>query len=113
MIWPIYWADNIWVGVTVENAVTLHRITTLQECRGPIKFISAEPLLSSLDGLDLNCINWVIVGGESGPGARPMKHQCVIDIRDKCVSSNVPLHFKQWGGINKKVTGRILRRYQR
>jgi protein gp37 len=102
------WAENIWMGVSVENHVYTNRIEHLRQTDAAIKFLSLEPLLGPLDGLRLDEINWVIVGGESGPGARPMKPEWVTSIRDQCVEANVPFFFKQWGGVWKKKFGREL-----
>lgn len=102
------WTENIWMGVSVEDARVLSRIDDLRQCSAAIKFLSLEPLLGPLPKLNLTGIDWVIVGGESGRKARPIKEQWVIDIRDQCMEANVPFFFKQWGGINKKVSGRLL-----
>ncbi len=102
------WTDNIWAGVTVENSAYLDRIEHLQSSKATIKFLSLEPLLGPITKLSLAGIDWVIVGGESGPGARPMKPEWVTSIRDTCLADNVPFFFKQWGGINKKKAGRLL-----
>jgi protein gp37 len=102
------WADHIWMGVTVENTDCRDRISDLRQTGAAIKFLSLEPLLGALPGLDLAGIDWVIAGGESGPGARPMDPNWVTDIRDQCVEASVPFFFKQWGGTNKKKAGRIL-----
>ena len=102
------WAPHIWMGVTVENADYKHRIHDLQSTHAHLKFLSLEPLLGSLGRLPLKGIGWVIVGGESGPGARPMEPAWVLDIRDQCQRAVVPFFFKQWGGVNKKKAGRIL-----
>ena len=102
------WNDNIWMGVTVENAKYVSRIDNLRSTGAKIKFVSFEPLLSEITELDLTKIDWAIVGGESGPGARPMKEEWVLDIRQQCYESDVPFFFKQWGGTNKKKAGRIL-----
>ena len=102
------WTPNVWMGVTVEHRANVDRIEHLRRCHAHTKFLSLEPLLSAVPGLGLNGIDWVIVGGESGPGARPMKPQWVRDIRDLCSDAQVPFFFKQWGGVNKKKTGRIL-----
>jgi protein gp37 len=99
------WPDNVWMGVTVENADYTHRIDHLRQTGAAVKFISFEPLLSPIPDIDLTGIDWTIVGGESGPGARPMPRDWVIDIRDQC-AAEVPFFFKQWGGINKKAAGR-------
>lgn len=102
------WAENIWMGVTVENAGVAGRIDCLRECGAATKFLSLEPLLGPLPDLELSGIDWVIAGGESGPGARPMQAAWVEDIRDQCLSADVPFFFKQWGGVNKKKAGRLL-----
>ncbi|MBI5191249.1 MAG: phage Gp37/Gp68 family protein [Nitrospirae bacterium] len=102
------WPDNVSMGVTVESADYLHRIDHLRGTGAKVKFLSLEPLLGHLSGLDLTGIDWVIVGGESGPGARPMNPEWVRKIRDKCVAAGVPFFFKQWGGVRKKTAGRIL-----
>ncbi len=102
------WQKNIWMGVTVESDEYKYRIDYLRDISAHIKFLSLEPLLSDIGELDLNEIGWVIVGGESGPGARPMKIEWVRNIREQCLAQNVPFFFKQWGGINKKKTGRLL-----
>lgn len=96
------------MGVSVESDGYRDRIDRLRETDARIKFLSLEPLLGPLPDLDLTDIDWVIVGGESGPGARPMDPDWVRDIRDQCQASGVPLHFKQWGGVRKKETGRVL-----
>jgi protein gp37 len=102
------WSSNIWMGVTVESLPYVSRINDLRNCRAAIKFISAEPLLSSIAPLDLEGIDWVIVGGESGSGARPMNSEWVKEIQRDCNNQRVPFFFKQWGGFNKKKTGRRL-----
>jgi len=102
------WADNLWMGVTVEDSRCAFRMDHLRETRSAIKFISMEPLLEPLKELNLRGIDWVIVGGESGPGARPLSKKWVMDIKEKCQTSNVPFFFKQWGGVNKKKSGRLL-----
>ncbi len=102
------WPANIWMGVTVENADCLNRIDALRTVPAAVRFLSLEPLLGPLHGLDLEGIGWVIVGGESGPGARPMCEEWATDIRDQCKESNVPFFFKQWGGVRKKAAGREL-----
>jgi protein gp37 len=102
------WPPNVWMGVSVENNHYQYRIDDLRKTKAFIKFISIEPLLGSLRNLDLSCINWVIVGGESGPYARPMQESWVLEIRDQCNASNVPFFFKQWGGVRKKQAGRLL-----
>lgn len=102
------WNDNIWMGVTVESAKYIGRIENLRQTGAKIKFVSFEPLLSEITDLDLRGINWAIVGGESGPGARPMEEEWVLEIRQQCSENNVPFFFKQWGGTNKKKNGRVL-----
>ena len=102
------WQPHIWMGVSVETQKYDYRIDHLRATGAHIKFLSLEPLLGPLKNLDLSDIDWAIVGGESGPGARPMKVNWVTDLRDQCASANVPFFFKQWGGVNKKKTGRLL-----
>lgn len=104
----ISWPENVWVGVSVENIDVLFRIHDLLETNSTTKFLSLEPLLGPIPKLPLDGVDWVIVGGESGPGARPMNKEWVQDIRDQCKSSNTPFFFKQWGGFNKKKNGRKL-----
>jgi protein gp37 len=104
----INWAPHIWMGVSVENSDYAWRIDYLRRTNAHVKFLSIEPLLGPIRKLKLHGINWVIVGGESGPGARPMEKEWVIDIRDQCVRSDVAFFFKQWGGVFKKRTGREL-----
>lgn len=104
----LHWAPNIWMGVTVESEKYIHRIDCLRRTDAKIKFLSLEPLLSPLRELKLEKIDWVITGGESGPGARAMESSWVEDIRDQCVGKDVPFFFKQWGGVNKKRAGRLL-----
>lgn len=104
----IEWAPNIWMGVSIENEKYLGRANQLRETRAQVKFLSLEPLLGPLRGLDLRGIDWVIVGGESGPGARPMLVAWVTEIRDRCRDARVPFFFKQWGGPRKNRTGRLL-----
>jgi protein gp37 len=102
------WAPNIWMGVSVENSAYLGRIKHLVQSDAHVKFLSLEPLLGPLDRLNLANIDWVIAGGESGPGARAMEVEWVRSIRDQCVRAGVAFHFKQWGGVNKKKAGRVL-----
>lgn len=104
----IDWPGNVWMGVSVENQETVHRIQHLVKTQARIKFLSLEPLLGPLPNLLLEDIDWVIVGGESGPRSRPIETQWVSEIRDQCLAAKAPFFFKQWGGINKKKTGRIL-----
>jgi protein gp37 len=102
------WCPNIWMGVSVENNEYAWRTDCLRHTDAQTKFLSLEPLLGPIPDLDLTSINWVIVGGESGPGARPVDAEWVRDIRDRCVAARVPFFFKQWGGKNKKKSGRVL-----
>lgn len=104
----IDWPSNVWMGVSVENQDYKYRIDLLRQTHAKIKFLSLEPLLGPLPRLNLKAINWVIVGGESGPGARPLLEEWVIDIRDQCKAKRVPFFFKQWGGVQKKRAGRLL-----
>jgi protein gp37 len=97
-----------WLGVSVENEDFEWRIDCLRRTGAAVKFLSLEPLLGPLDNLNLTNIDWAIAGGESGPGARPMDVEWVRSIRDQCNAANVAFHFKQWGGVNKKKTGRVL-----
>ena len=102
------WAPNIWMGVSVESQKYVHRIDDLRKTGAKVKFLSLEPLLGPLKSLNLKSIDWAIVGGESGYGFRPVKEEWVLDIRTQCDSAGVPFFFKQWGGFNKKKTGRLL-----
>jgi protein gp37 len=102
------WPENVWMGVTVENADCAFRIQHLRGVNAAVRFLSLEPLLSPIPEMDLTGIDWVIVGGESGPGARPMNAEWVRDVRSQCREANVPFFFKQWGGSNKKKAGRLL-----
>jgi protein gp37 len=102
------WGPQIWMGVSVENEDYLERIDHLRRTGAHVKFLSLEPLLGPLRKLKLRGIDWVIVGGESGPGARPVDSAWVTDIRDQCVSGGVAFFFKQWGGVQKKKAGREL-----
>ncbi|WP_218081600.1 DUF5131 family protein [Anthocerotibacter panamensis] len=102
------WMPHIWMGVSVETSRYTYRIDHLRQTGAHIKFLSLEPLLGPLPNLDLTDINWAIVGGESGPGARPMEEAWVIDIQKQCEAVAVDFFFKQWGGVNKKKTGREL-----
>jgi len=104
----IGWPGNVWMGVTVENNECAFRVDHLRKTGARVKFLSLEPLLGPLPDLDLQGIDWTIVGGESGPGARPMAEEWVLGIRDRCISAGVPFFFKQWGGVNKKRNGRKL-----
>jgi protein gp37 len=104
----IRWTPNIWAGVTVENADYVHRIEDLCQTGAHVKFLSLEPLLGPIPDLNLKGIDWVIVGGETGPGARPLQPQWARDLRDQCVQSNVSFFFKQWGGFGNKRHERLL-----
>ena len=104
----IKWPENVWMGVSVENNDYRFRIEHLRRSKANVKFLSCEPLLGPLTDLNLDKIDWVIVGGESGPKARLMKPSWVSDIRDQCLNQEVPFFFKQWGGTNKKKNGRKL-----
>jgi protein gp37 len=104
----IDWPDNVWMGVSVENQAHAFRVDHLRRTGACIKFLSLEPLIGAINDLDLSGIDWVIVGGESGPRCRPMEKDWVLTLRDLCVRENVPFFFKQWGGVNKKKTGREL-----
>lgn len=102
------WPKNVWMGVTVENRECLSRLVQLRKVPAAVRFVSLEPLLGPLGKVDFAGIQWAIVGGESGPGARPMKVEWVTEIRDQCVRQDVAFFFKQWGGANKKKAGRTL-----
>jgi len=102
------WGPQIWMGVSVENEDYLDRIDHLRKTGAYVKFLSLEPLLGPLGKMNLRGIDWAIVGGESGPGARPMDPAWVADIRDQCLEAGVAFFFKQWGGVQKKKTGRTL-----
>lgn len=104
----LIWADNIWMGVSLENEKYAYRIDYLRKTGAHVKFLSVEPLIGPVGKLDLRGIDWVIVGGESGPGARPMDPDWVTTIRDQCIKQGVSFFFKQWGGTQKKKTGRTL-----
>lgn len=102
------WPENVWMGVSVEEPKVLNRIDHLREVPAAVRFLSCEPLISALPGMNLTGIDWVIAGGESGPRHRPIESEWVEDIRDQCVSSDVPFFFKQWGGRTPKQNGRDL-----
>lgn len=102
------WTPNIWMGVSVEDSRVLHRVDVLRETNAMTKFLSCEPLIGPLTGLDLTNIDWVIVGGESARKPRPMNQEWVIEIHEKCIAAGVPFFFKQWGGKSKKKNGRLL-----
>ena len=102
------WNDNIWMGVSVETSDYKFRIDHLRQTDAKVKFISFEPLLNDIGDVDLSGIDWVIVGGESGPGARPIKKEWITNIQQLCFDKNISFFFKQWGGVNKKKNGRLL-----
>jgi len=102
------WPSNVWMGVSIETAKYLWRADHLREVPAAVRFLSLEPLLGSLGTIDLSSIHWIIVGGESGPGARPIEADWVREIHKQCRAQDVPLFFKQWGGVQKKRNGRIL-----
>jgi protein gp37 len=104
------WPPNVWMGVSVENRRMMKRIDDLRHVPAAVRFLSVEPLLEELGKIDLEGIHWVIVGGESGPGARPMEEEWVTSIRDQCLKKKVPFFFKQWGGVVKSRQGRVLER---
>jgi protein gp37 len=104
----LVWTDNIWMGVTVETVEYAERIEDLLRTDARVKFLSLEPLLGSLRDVSLQGVDWIIAGGESGPGARPMDAEWVTEIRDQCLDLDIPFFFKQWGGIQKKKAGRVL-----
>jgi protein gp37 len=102
------WPKNVWMGVSVESQDYTFRIDHLRTVPAAVRFLSVEPLLSEITRLPLKGIDWVIVGGESGPKCRPMKAEWAREIRDACLKQEIPFFFKQWGGVRKKSTGRIL-----
>jgi protein gp37 len=102
------WPENVWMGVSVEDARVLHRVSALRQVAAAVRFLSLEPLIGPLDSLPLEGIHWVIVGGESGPKARPMHEEWVTSILHQCRAAHVPFFFKQWGGVRKDLTGRKL-----
>lgn len=102
------WTPHIWMGVSVENRGYLWRVEHLRRTKAHVKFLSVEPLLGPLGEVNLRAIDWVIAGGESGPGARQMDAEWVKDIRNQCINANVAFFFKQWGGVHKKKAGREL-----
>jgi Bacteriophage protein gp37 len=104
----INWTNNIWMGVSIENQNVLFRCEDLKETGAYIKFISAEPLLGSLSMLDLKGIDWLIVGGESGSGSRPIEESWVLELRNIALNAQTAFFFKQWGGYNKKKNGKLL-----
>jgi len=102
------WPENVWMGVTVEDARNVSRIADLATTPAKVKFLSCEPLLADIPRLPLDGIDWVIVGGESGPGARPMKKEWVLSLKNQCETAGVAFYFKQWGGTRKHRNGREL-----
>jgi protein gp37 len=105
----IDWPPNVWMGVSVEDPRVLSRVDHLRHVPAAVRFLSCEPLIGSLAGIDLTGVHWVIVGGESGFGARPMKIEWVREIFRACRKNDIPFFFKQWGGVRKDLTGRLLR----
>jgi protein gp37 len=104
----IDWPINVWMGVSVENSEYRFRIDHLRQTGSRVKFLSLEPLLGPLPNMNLEGIDWVIVGGESGPNARPMQKEWVVDIKGQCEFADIPFFFKQWGGVHRKRNGRTL-----
>jgi len=102
------WPGNVWMGVTIENRRFVHRADYLRQVPAVLRFISAEPLLGSLEGLDLDDIDWLIAGGESGPRHRPVRIEWLRELRDRCEQEEVAFFFKQWGGVRSKAGGRLL-----
>lgn len=102
------WPSNVWMGTSVETSKYYERIKVLQKIPAKVRFLSCEPLLGPLTRMPLRKIHWVIVGGESGPGSRPMQGSWVLEIKQQCEEKNVAFFFKQWGGVNKKAAGREL-----
>ncbi len=104
----LFWPENLWMGVTVESGRYANRVDLLRQVPAAVRFLSIEPMIGPLRKMDLQGIDWVIVGGESGPGSRVIMEDWVKDIRDQCLAGDVPFFFKQWGGFNKKKAGRLL-----
>jgi protein gp37 len=102
------WPPNVWIGVSIENKRFVHRADYLRQVPAAVRFISAEPLLGPLEDLDLSGIDWLIAGGESGPGHRPIREEWLIELRDRCGEEDVAFFFKQWGGARPKSGGRLL-----
>jgi protein gp37 len=102
------WHPNVWMGVTIENRRFVHRADRLREVPAAVRFISAEPLLGPLEGLDLDGIHWLIAGGESGHRHRRVDEEWIVDLRDRCLAESVSFFFKQWGGARAKSRGRLL-----
>lgn len=108
LLGPQFWTPNIWAGVSVESQEYLSRVDDLRASHAHVRFLSCEPLLGPLSGMNLEGIDWVIAGGESGKGHRPMKAEWVRGIRDQCLAASVPFFFKQWGGLRPKSGGKEL-----
>ncbi len=106
------WPGNVWMGVSIENRRFIHRADRLRQVPAAVRFISAEPLLGRLEGLDLTGIDWLIAGGESGPKHRPVKEPWLTELRDECLTAGVAFFFKQWGGRRSKSGGRLLDRQE-
>jgi protein gp37 len=104
----IAWPDNVWMGVSVENQANAGRVHHLRSVPAAVRFLSLEPLIGRIQALSLSGIDWVIVGGESGPRSRPIREEWIVEIRDLCVKAGVAFFFKQWGGAQKKKNGRDL-----
>ncbi len=104
----IDWPSNVWVGVSVEHRDYFHRVDCLRQVKATVRWLSMEPLLGSLAGIDLTGIDWAVVGGESGTRSRPMQADWVREVRDACLQGQTAFFFKQWGGRNKKKAGREL-----
>lgn len=102
------WPENVWAGVTVESSNYYGRLEDLRQVPAALRYVSVEPLLGPMADFPMEGIDWIILGGESGPGARPMERSWVIEIRNRCAKNNVPFFFKQWGGFNRKETGCLL-----
>ena len=102
------WPDHVWIGVSVDNGDYVRRIEALRQVPAATRFISFEPLLGDVGAVDLAGVHWAIVGGESGPGARPMQPEWALALRDQCLEQHVAFFFKQWGGVHKKKAGRLL-----
>ena len=102
------WPNNLWVGVSIESGKYIHRADNLRKIPAANRFLSIEPMIGPVYRLDLSRIDWVILGGESGPGAREMKEEWAVDVRDRCVSASIPFFFKQWGTFDKSKSGRVL-----
>lgn len=102
------WPSNVWMGVSIEDSRVLYRVDDLREVPAALRFLSCEPLIGSLAAIELTSIHWVIVGGESGPHSRTMSIQWVREIFRECRNQKVPFFFKQWGGVRKDLTGRLL-----